>query len=394
MMHASSPATRLPPLQPLRQFAAGDLPTLNTLMRRLRDLPLDLEGPGPAWRVTLTTGRQGAGTADGWLATFQWQDGRVQLTVSADALRAWTESAEPGLQLPALPPPLQRAALDDLATRLLHALGNERSHAPRLLDLAEISPASAPALLPLSGVLTMQDVVAQTRFAMGIHTDSAGLRALAPHAAAMGPSVAGPAASCRIALPLTLAVGHTRLTHGDLLALEPGDVVLLDECRISPQGELWLALGPAGIRLQCRDGRYLITQGWTRLMTEAPSDPNLPDTAQPAPEPHTAVDDGAPLAAPQGAGDDGSDMPPDTASPELLAAAAAIPVTLTFDLGQRQMLWSELQALQPGEVFDLARPLNDGPVHVRANGSLIGFGELVDVDGRVGVQISRLGPGR
>ena len=36
-------------------------------------------------------------------------------------------------------------------------------------------------------------------------------------------------------------------------------------------------------------------------------------------------------------------------------------------------------------------PLADGPVLVRANGALVGSGELVEIDGRIGVTLHRLG---
>ena len=50
-----------------------------------------------------------------------------------------------------------------------------------------------------------------------------------------------------------------------------------------------------------------------------------------------------------------------------------------------------LRRLQPGETFDLQKPLASGPVMIRANGALLGTGSLVEVDGRVGVTIATLG---
>ena len=66
-----------------------------------------------------------------------------------------------------------------------------------------------------------------------------------------------------------------------------------------------------------------------------------------------------------------------------------VPVTLHFDLGDRSIPLGELKALQVGQVLELDRPLSQ-PVRIRANGALIGTGELVEIDGRLGVTIATL----
>jgi type III secretion protein Q len=66
-----------------------------------------------------------------------------------------------------------------------------------------------------------------------------------------------------------------------------------------------------------------------------------------------------------------------------------LPVRLTFDLGERVLLLSELQMIAPGYVFDLGRDLRQC-VTIRANGMRIGEGELVDIEGRTGVAVLSL----
>ena len=51
----------------------------------------------------------------------------------------------------------------------------------------------------------------------------------------------------------------------------------------------------------------------------------------------------------------------------------------------------ELGQLAVGQSFDLGRPLA-GAVRVRANGALVALGELVEIDGRLGVALTQLGP--
>lgn len=68
-----------------------------------------------------------------------------------------------------------------------------------------------------------------------------------------------------------------------------------------------------------------------------------------------------------------------------------VPITLSFDLGERTLTLGELKTLQVGQSLALDRPLSSA-VAVRANGALIGWGELVLIDERVGVTLTALGP--
>ena len=51
-----------------------------------------------------------------------------------------------------------------------------------------------------------------------------------------------------------------------------------------------------------------------------------------------------------------------------------------------EMALGDLRRIAPGYVFELQQPV-DRHVEVRANGKVIGRGELVEVDGRVGVRL-------
>lgn len=63
-----------------------------------------------------------------------------------------------------------------------------------------------------------------------------------------------------------------------------------------------------------------------------------------------------------------------------------LPVRLVFVAGEAEIPLRRLQRMAPGHVFELREPV-DAHVEVRANGRAIASGELVDVDGRVGVRI-------
>ena len=78
-------------------------------------------------------------------------------------------------------------------------------------------------------------------------------------------------------------------------------------------------------------------------------------------------------------------------SDEAATSLQALPVRLSFDLGELSLTLAQLQALQPGQVLQLGHPLSAG-VHIRANGVLLGEGDLVEIDGQLGVSVRSLWP--
>lgn len=66
-----------------------------------------------------------------------------------------------------------------------------------------------------------------------------------------------------------------------------------------------------------------------------------------------------------------------------------IEVDVVFEIGRLDISLEELATLGPGHVFTLGRPL-DIAVTIRANNARIGTGDIVFVDDRVGIQISKL----
>ena len=82
-------------------------------------------------------------------------------------------------------------------------------------------------------------------------------------------------------------------------------------------------------------------------------------------------------------------MNDDEAHPDTTAGTIdvdALPVRLVFVAGETEVALRDLRELAPGYVFDLRQPI-DRHVEVRANGRPIATGELVEIDGRVGVRL-------
>lgn len=70
-----------------------------------------------------------------------------------------------------------------------------------------------------------------------------------------------------------------------------------------------------------------------------------------------------------------------------------LPVRLTFDLGEHSLRLQELTTISAGYVFDLGLS-PQGSVNLRVNGLRVGEGEIVEIDGRIGVAVTRIVPPR
>ena len=148
---------------------------------------------------------------------------------------------------------------------------------------------------------------------------------------------------------LFFGVGWTYLPFSDFRQLQPGDVVLLDECWVTSDNQIYLCAGQKlGLSAQLEDSRIVITGELEEIMY---------DDAEDEPDDEKILD--------------------------------GLQMRLSFDLGDRTMSLGELRQLAPGHVFELGRPVRRA-VHIRANGKLIGEGELVDVDGQIAVSILNL----
>jgi flagellar motor switch protein FliN/FliY len=74
---------------------------------------------------------------------------------------------------------------------------------------------------------------------------------------------------------------------------------------------------------------------------------------------------------------------------ELVNLAPDVPVNLAAVIGKTTMSLAELMKYRVGETIDLGRPPNE-TVDLVANGKLIARGELVEIDGKLGVKICKM----
>lgn len=71
------------------------------------------------------------------------------------------------------------------------------------------------------------------------------------------------------------------------------------------------------------------------------------------------------------------------------ALSQDVPVKLVAVLGKKTISLNELLQIKQGQVIDLDRPPSE-IVDLVANGQLVGRGELVDMDGKLGVRILKM----
>ena len=66
-----------------------------------------------------------------------------------------------------------------------------------------------------------------------------------------------------------------------------------------------------------------------------------------------------------------------------------IPVEVIVELGRKEMLLRQVAALKQDDIVDLDQTV-DSPLDIRVGGKLLAKGELVMVDGRVGLRVTQI----
>ena len=176
--------------------------------------------------------------------------------------------------------------------------------------------------------------------------------------------------------PLRLRVGETRATVGDVEGLERGDIVVVERAHVARDGAHFagrvrvLAGAGQGVTL---DGRVAESNGdeeaGARTLAVLVEDIN------------------------RGAGAEATERiqmeNEELRDGEAGAALEGLLLTLHVELPARRISLEELSRLRAGQVLELGCKPTD-PVELVAGGRRVAVGELVDVEGRLGVRVTRL----
>jgi len=342
-------------LQPLR-LTRNEAQARTTIAQRAGGLPLRLGTA--AWQARLQPVAAASPTeADpGYVVRLEWAGAAMALCLPAAAIEQALAGVLGGAALPPVPSTLADAVLEAGVGVLLQDLQALGRGTPQLLDWGPAHAEALQALPPHACDLYLAADDGVHAIAGSLHLDGLGLLLVAG-LVGKRPPLPGPLDDS-VPVALHAEVGFTRLPAGDAAALAPGDVVLMDAFFATADRALWLSPdGTHGLHVQwpaptdaATPPRLTVIQPWTATM------PASPDT-----------------------------------SPAETAALDSVPVRLSFDLGEVSLTLAQLRALQPGQTVDLGHPLA-GAVRIRANGALVGEGDLVEIDGQIGVSVRHLFP--
>lgn len=311
------------------------------------------------WRLTLTPTIQTSAhhATSPVCVLLEWSGSLWQLWLDSAQLQHLIAAVLPaGTAFPTLPSSLYKPLLQAACAPLLAQL-ERLQRGPASITAIHTTQLPAPAAFGMRWQLQPTDTSAAIAPLHGyLHTDSLGLM-----------SVAGvlsqrpiPATAPDLNLPLRLraTLGCTQLGSHEIADLALGDVLILTHSYLQGQRQLWLAAGEhAGLHVQLSSdsdfSQLTVLQAWSETMPSHIED----------------VD----------------------ASVHMAVSLDNIPVKISFDLGEIELSLAQVSTLQPGQALTLQHA-PAGAVAIRANGALIGHGDLVEIDGQMGICISALHP--
>jgi type III secretion protein Q len=270
-----------------------------------------------------------------------WGGARVLVGVSRSSLHELAGMVMPGEPPARWPAPVMAAAIEFVASALTDSVEAATRKSLRIVSIAQRP--DAPTLHSYVWHASSQERALEGELLLDATASRFLAAALREH-----PTVPSDADWAGLPLRLRLVVGWVDLSTSMLRSIGTRDVVLLDECLLSGGNQLMVMVSPRlGILCALEDRALRVVKGVQEIMTD--------------------VNDS--VAAASGLMDD-------------------VPIRLTFDLGEREISLGDLRSIEPGYLFNLGRDPKS-TVSIRANGRLIGDGELVEIEGRVGVSVLR-----
>lgn len=357
----------------LKRFTRSEAQAQAQLVQRVSNCPVSIAGD--QWSLSLAPFTQPLAAAQDTLRVkAHWAGAPFWLLLPATAAQMWIQSRFSQADLPSLPHAylamMLEAALDSVCTQLS---GLQRGAAR--IESATASNAADFQAQSIACAHAFEIQLGNTQGTVLIYlaTDTLGLMLMAGLAARL------PTASNGIdpdSLPVLLRaeIGFSWLSAAEFSTLQTGDSVLMAHSFAHTGQRLWLGVDARwGVMVQlgaANGGSSVeVVQAFSAVdlaefsaSTHHPMNPTEKPTLEGKPAPTE-------LAA--------------------LTALDQVPFRLAFDLGERLMTLGEIKALQVGQPLALDRPLSQA-VSLRVNGMLVGQGELVEIDGRLGVVITGL----
>jgi type III secretion system YscQ/HrcQ family protein len=313
---------------------------------------------------------------------------------------------------------IEEGVITYVAIEALKALGPSLdSDMPKLrIETLAASLSEAAALIP------EDESVAVVQFEMQFGEHSGPLRVFIPETVL---EQATPPASAEIRgarLQANLDANKSRLSHvkttmraeigaveiqaADLDGIRPGDVVLVESLSSRPDkntggtAKLRVGLGRSGAlqaEVAFKNGKFFAKV--TALVEGPPEQPGAlaasENAAQGDDESDSAEQGGEETGAQEAdEADESEAAAPDDdfqgsdfmAESEGQSLVNDIPLQMTVELGRVTLTGEEVVALRVGQIFDLNK-LSGEPLDLSINGKVIGRGEVVEVDGNLGIRV-------
>jgi type III secretion protein Q len=301
-----------------------------------------------------------AGKSD-WYAKLDWAGATIQISMPESVCQGWLKEAFPDLDVPALPQAFSAALLESLLTDLIDTPALAQRGPVQLQSIGHDETLQNTSLPHQFGIYLERDA---QRIYANLSADNLGLMLIAGVVGEKKPG--NQEADTAIheapaALPVTtrVQIGQSRLELSEFLELQPGDTVLIAHSWVSQDRSLWIGSDEIGFRARI-DENHVESGSNLQLIVSSPLEHK-----------------GVLMATDQPAEDDQKGV------------LEHLPVQLVFEIGTLTWSLGELNALAPGKIIELNRPLPHA-VDIRVNGMLVGRGDLVEIDGHLGVTISEL----
>lgn len=193
-----------------------------------------------------------------------------------------------------------------------------------------------------------------------------------------------------IEVPLYVKIGEETLSLGEFKNLNLRDIILLSDEKFINEGSCKVVIGD-----------HLIYDGVLKngtltvlnLMDERVENEGLPHEEAYEVEDEEEEEDvdleekgfeGKPSGEPERA--KASEEEEHDEEEEVSHELADLPIHVVFEVGQRRLALKDLQSLKEGYTFELDKSI-ERPVTIRANGRVVGEGELLKVGDRIGVRV-------
>lgn len=343
-MTLPEPCVRPLLLPQLASVQAGDCTLLAQRMQAL-EVPWGEQ----VWSLSLTPALEPGPLVAGeteWCIQLSWGSVAVDLAVPGDTVSSWLRAQQADLDVSEIPEALAGILLEAAIEAMSASMGRLGQGAVRIDRLVRGPAEGRPLEHGFLARAACRDVVVFGRLAVG----PTGLALMADLAREL-PTVPNGMEVDDLRPAWRMEVGCTWLALNDVERLAVGDFVLIEHGSFQLGKGLWLAAGDLGLRVALETSQLVVESplgrgGWTMLAN--------PDEAP---------------------------APPGTESLDQL------PLRVVFDLGEISMPLGEVRRLQVGQSIELGHPLARA-VRVRINGMHVATGELVEIDGHLGVTLT------